>query len=149
MKKLFQQDMIVGNSGVDGEEREGDILVKSKRVLLILIKPGEGNLSLCCYIIGGECCLEGFLDLGPVFISISDTFIFKLDEASLSKGFSSFLGHSIEENHGSRFIGELVHMKGKIGLYGHEPSVGISSFSIELFRKGRFDVYHIVIVFFI
>ena len=40
-------------------------------------------------------------------------------------------------------------MKGKVGLHGHEPSVGISSFSTEFFRKGSFDVHHIVIVFII
>ena len=27
-------------------------------------------------------------------------------------------------------------MQGKIGLHGHEPSVGISSLSTELFREG-------------
>ena len=38
-------------------------------------------------------------------------------------------------------------MKDKVGLYGHEPSVGISNFSIELFREGGFDVHYVVIIF--
>ena len=110
-----------------------------------MIKQSEGNSSLCCCILGGECSLEGFLDLGPVLVSVCDVFIFKLGEPSLGKGFSSFLGYSIEENYGSCFIGKFVHMKGKIGLHGYEPSVGISSFFTELFRKRGFNVHHVVV----
>ena len=37
-------------------------------------------------------------------------------------------------------------MKGKIDLHGHEPSVGIPSFSTEFFREGCFN-FHIVVCF--
>ena len=61
--------MIVGDSGVDGEKEEGgDVFVKSKGVLPVLVMQGKGNLSLCCCIVGGECCFEGFLDLGPILV---------------------------------------------------------------------------------
>ena len=37
-------------------------------------------------------------------------------------------------------------MEGEIGLHAHEPSVGISGFSTELFREGYFN-FHIIIFF--
>ena len=37
-------------------------------------------------------------------------------------------------------------MEGEVGLHGHEPSVGISSFSAEFFREGCFD-FHVVVFF--
>ena len=74
-------------------------------------------------------------------------FIFELGEPSLGKGFSSSFEHSIEENHSLCFIRELVHMKDKIGLHGHEPSIGIFSFSTELFKECGFDVHHVIIMF--
>ena len=37
-------------------------------------------------------------------------------------------------------------MEGEIGLHGHEPSVGISGFSTELFREGCFN-FHVIIFF--
>ena len=41
-------------------------------------------------------------------------------------------------------------MKDKIGLQGHEPSVGISNLFIKFFREGSFDIYDVfMIVFFI
>ena len=46
----------------------------------------------------------------------------------------------------SCFIGQLVCMKHKVGLHGHELSVDISSFSTEFFREGCFD-FHVVIFF--
>ena len=74
-------------------------------------------------------------------------FVFKLGEPSLGKGFSLFLGHSVEENHDSCCIGVFVFVEGEIGLHGHEPSVSISGFSAELFREGCLNFH--VIVFFI
>ena len=142
--------MIVGDSGVDREEGEGgDIFVEPQRVLPVLIKQGKGGSSLYCYIIGGECCLEGFLDLGPVLVSVCNMLVFKLGKPSLSKSFSLSLGYPIEENHSLCFIRELVCINGKVSLHGHEPSVGISSFSTELFREDGFDVHHVVVVFII
>ena len=113
---------------------------------MYLLNP---DFSLHCCVIGGECSLEGFVDLGSVLVSMCNVFVFELGEPSLSKGFSSFLGHPIEENHGLYFIEELVCMKGKVGLHGHEPSVGISSFSTEFFMEGSFNVYHILIILFV
>ena len=37
-------------------------------------------------------------------------------------------------------------MEGEIGLHGHEPSVGISGFFAELFRKGCFN-FHVIVLF--
>ena len=105
-------------------------------------------MSLHCCDIGGKCSFEGFLDLGPVLVSISNMFIFELGEPSLSKGFSSSFGHPIEENHSSHFIGELVHMKDEVDHHGHEPSFGISGFSAEFFKEGSFNVHHLFIVIF-
>ena len=140
----------MNDSGMDEEEREeGDVFIEPKRVLPVLIKQGKGNSSLHYHVIWDECCLEGFFGLGPVLVSISNAFVFKLGEPSLSKGFSSFLGHPIEENHGSHFIRKLVHMKDKVGLCGHEPSIGIFSFFTEFFRKGSFDVYYVIILIFV
>ena len=63
-KELLQQGMIVGDSRVDEEEREGeDVYVKSRRVFLVLIKQGKDDSSLHCCIVGGECCLKAFLIL--------------------------------------------------------------------------------------
>ena len=101
-----------------------------------------------CCIVGGECSLECFLDLGPGLVCICDAFIFELDEPSLGKGFSLSFGHPVEENHDLHFIGIFVHMKGKVGLHNHESSVGISSFFTEFFREGSFD-FHVIVVFFV
>ena len=64
----------------------------------------------------------------------------------LSLSFSLSLGYPIEENHGSCCIRIFVLIQSKVDLYGHEPSVGISSLSAELFREGCFD-FHVVIFF--
>ena len=151
MKEPLQQGMIVSDSRVDREEGEwGDVFVKFQGVLLVLVKQGEGNSSLHCCIIGSECGLEGFLDLGPGLVYVCDVVIFELGKPSLSKGFSLSFGHSIEENYGLCFIRVLVCMKGTIGLHGLEPSVGISSFSTELYREGSFDFHYVfVIIFFV
>ena len=109
-----------------------------------MVEQSEGNSSLCYSIIGDKCSLEGFLDLGPGLVCVYNAFVFELGEPSLGKGFSSSFGHPIEENHSSHFIRVFVCMKGKVGLHGPEPSIGISSFSVELFRKGGFD-FHVVI----
>ena len=139
--------MIVSDSGVDEEEGQGeDVFVESRCVPLILVKQGKGNLSLCWCIIGGKCCFEGFLDFGPILVCFRDMFVFKLGEPSLGKGFSSAFGHPIEENHGSCFIRKLVHVKSKVDLHGHEPSVGIFSFFAEFFKKGGFDVHHVIVI---
>ena len=94
--------MVVGHSGTDREEEEeGDIFVKSYGVFPVLAEQSEGDSSLCCCVIGGKYGLEGFLDLGLGLVCICNAFVFELGEPSLSKGFSSSLGHSVEENHGS------------------------------------------------
>ena len=67
---------------------------------MVLVEQSEGDSSLHCCIIGGECSFEGFLDLGPGLVCISDVFIFKLGESSSGKGFSSSFGYLIKENHG-------------------------------------------------
>ena len=100
---------------------------------------------LCC-IIGGKCGLEGFLDLDPGLVCICDAFIFELGEPSLSKGFFSYFGHPVKENHSLHFIGVFVCIKDKVGLHGHEPSVGTSGFSAELFKEGGFN-FHVIIFF--
>ena len=41
---------------------------------------------------------------------------------------------------------DIVLMQDEIGLHGHEPSVGISGFSAELFREGCFN-FHVVVFF--
>ena len=130
LEEPFWQGMVVGDSRMDKEEREGgDVFVKSWGILPVLVEQSEGDLSLHCYIIGGECSFEGFLDLSPGLVCISDAFIFELGEPSLSKGFSLSLGHSVEENHGSCWVRVFLFMEGKIGLHGHEPSVDIFGFS--------------------
>ena len=48
-------------------------------------------MGLRCCVIGGECGLEGFLDLGPGLVCISNAFVFKLGEPSFDKGFSILL----------------------------------------------------------
>ena len=100
-----------------------------------------------CCVIRGECGLEGFLDLGPGFICFSDVFVIELGEPSLSKGFFLSLGHPVVENHSSCCIKIFVLMQGKVGLHSHEPSVGISDLSAELFKEGCFNFN--VVVFFV
>ena len=111
-----------------------------------MVEQSEGNSNLCCCVIRGECSLEGFLDLGPGLVCISNVFIFKFGEPSLGKGFSSTLGHSVEANHDSCCVGVFDFVEGKIGLYGHEPSIGISSFSTEFFKEGCLN-FHVILFF--
>ena len=147
LEKPFQQGMVVSDSELDREEREGgDVFVESWGVLPVLVEWSEGDLSLCCCVIGGECGLKGFLDLGPGLVCISNTLVFELGEPSFSKGFSSSLGHSVEENHGPCWVRIFVLMEGEIGLHSHEPSVGISGFSTEFFKESCFN-FHVVIFF--
>ena len=111
-----------------------------------MVEQSKSNLGLCYCIIRDECGFEGLFDLDSGFVCIWYVFVFELGESSSGKGFSSFLGHFIEENHGSYCIGILVLMQGKVGLHGHEPSVGISSLSTELFMEGYFN-FHVIIIF--
>ena len=96
----------------------------------------------CSFLVGSPS--PGVQLLG--LVCISDVFIFELGKPSLDKGFSSSLGHSVEENHGPCYVGVFAFVEGKIGLHGHEPSVGISSFSAEFFKEGCFN-FHVVIFF--